>query len=367
MNEYLIIILNFLLYNAFCDGNVSLNQINAKKTKVWGPGLRPDIIILPGRYFYIHAVDLAGREFNTSLPNRYDVKIHGTADYGSCRTAVNQINRKDGSVIVRYKIVGVCVNVQIHIKYNDEHIASSPYKIDVPIYADNCVCPQKLNDWLENLNCPKRENQIEKDLTPFQKVNFTNIRHKILQKYDSPGSISLCNYVVKDNEIFRKCFGQYKGFKMFMDAILLSLVRKVWLPDIEFFINLGDWPLVKKGGHARTTGPYPIFSWCGSDETFDIVLPTYDLTESTIENMGRVILDMLSVQKVNKLWNQKIEKGFWRGRDSRRERLNLVGLSRKFPEILNASLTNFFFFREDESKFGPKEPHISFFNFFDVR
>lgn len=67
-----------------------------------------------------------------------------------------------------------------------------------------------------------------------------------------------------------------------MDTILLSLARKVVLPDIEFFVNLGDWPLVPD------TGPlHPIFSWCGSSNTKDIVMPTYDITESSLEAMGR--------------------------------------------------------------------------------
>jgi hypothetical protein len=67
-----------------------------------------------------------------------------------------------------------------------------------------------------------------------------------------------------------------------MDAILLSLARKVVLPDIEFFVNLGDWPLV-----PDTSALYPIFSWCGSENTKDIVMPTYDITESSLEAMGR--------------------------------------------------------------------------------
>lgn len=67
-----------------------------------------------------------------------------------------------------------------------------------------------------------------------------------------------------------------------MDAILLSLARKIVLPDIEFFVNLGDWPLVPEQGPL-----YPIFSWCGSEDTIDIVMPTYDITQSSLEAMGR--------------------------------------------------------------------------------
>ena len=69
-----------------------------------------------------------------------------------------------------------------------------------------------------------------------------------------------------------------------MDSVLLSLARKVILPDVEFFMNLGDWPLAPKKEMI-----YPIFSWCGSEETADIILPTYDITESSLESMGRYV------------------------------------------------------------------------------
>jgi hypothetical protein len=70
---------------------------------------------------------------------------------------------------------------------------------------------------------------------------------------------------------------------MFTDAILTSLARKVKLPDVEIFINLGDWPLVQKAADEV----FPIFSWCGSTDSWDIVMPTYDITEASLEAMGR--------------------------------------------------------------------------------
>lgn len=62
---------------------------------------------------------------------------------------------------------------------------------------------------------------------------------------------------------------------------------QVRLPDVEFFVNLGDWPLEKR---KPTEKIHPIFSWCGSNNTRDIVMPTYDLTESVLETMGRYSL-----------------------------------------------------------------------------
>lgn len=265
-----------------------------------------------------------------------------------------------------------CAKAELHIRYRGRAIARSPYKMTTTLLPDLCACPMDLNEWLTVNECPLDERQITEDLVPFRAVNFTNVRTKIKQKHTQASSVSLCNYVIVNNEIFRECFGQYTGFSMFMDATLAALVRRVRLPDTEFYVNLGDWPLVKKGGQSRTTGPYPIFSWCGSDDSFDIVLPTYDLTESTVENMGRVMLDMLSVQHVDvtddgrRLWSQKIDRAFWRGRDSRRERLNLMDVAATRPELFNVSLTNFFFFRDEEAVYGPKSAHISFMDFFDV-
>ena len=76
---------------------------------------------------------------------------------------------------------------------------------------------------------------------------------------------------------------------------------------------------------------------------------------------------MLSVQgNIDNKWESKINKAFWRGRDSNHERLKLIELSRQYPDLINASLTNFFFFKDKENVYGPSEKRISFFKFFDV-
>lgn len=81
----------------------------------------------------------------------------------------------------------------------------------------------------------------------------------------------------------------------------------------------------------------------------------------------RVTLDILSVQgNVEGPWESRIQKLFWRGRDSNRHRLDLIEISRKYPELFNVSLTNFFFYRDEEHIYGPKSEYISFFKFFDV-
>lgn len=62
----------------------------------------------------------------------------------------------------------------------------------------------------------------------------------------------------------------------------------------------------------------------------------------------------------------KTERAFFRGRDSREERLQLVSLSKKTPELLDAGITAWFFFRDQEKHVG-KASLVGFFDFFKVR
>lgn len=70
---------------------------------------------------------------------------------------------------------------------------------------------------------------------------------------------------------------------------------QVLLPDLEFYVNLGDWPLEHRKVNG-TPSPIPIISWCGSLDSRDVVLPTYDITHSTLEAMRGVTNDLLSIQ-----------------------------------------------------------------------
>lgn len=81
----------------------------------------------------------------------------------------------------------------------------------------------------------------------------------------------------------------------------------------------------------------------------------------------RVSVNTLSVQgNVEGDWDTRIPKLFWRGRDSNQHRLNLIKISKMYPDLFNVSLTNFFFYKNEEEIYGPKTEHVSFYHFFDV-
>jgi len=354
LSHYLLIILLKSL--------VAKKIFSPENTLVFGPGLNVDNV-LPGRYFYIQAVDNKGKNYTESLGEKYfQVKFQTVGDERRVRVQIQILDRNDGSYIVRYRFYQTYDAIKIEVKRQDTHVAKSPYILKGLVYHEQCYCPEYDTDkWIETMKCPTTYDQINNDLKPFPKINFDDIHEDIIKSFGKNHAI--CHYSVINNQVYRKCYGEHVGFAIFMDAWLLSLARKVRLPDMEFFSNLGDWPLSRKGREL-----YPIMSWCGSDDTNDIVMPTYDLTESTLETMGRVSLDMQSVQgKTGPHWKKKIAKGFFRGRDSRQERLDLTILGRNNTDLFDVALTNFFFFPYDEKLYGSKNQRVSFFDFFKYK
>lgn len=336
---------------------------SAAQTLVWGPGLEPNVV-LPARFFFIQAVDSSGRNLTVSPGEKaFQVKIVSLAEQFT-RIWVQVLDRQDGSFLVRYRMYASYDDLHIHVLLGENHAAKSPFILEGPVYHEGCDCPLASgSEWQDTMHCPASFAQIESDLALFPRVDPERNAQEIPQRFGQRQS--LCHYTIKDNKIYIKTMGEHVGFRIFMDALLLSLTRKVHLPDVEFFVNLGDWPLEKRRPSERL---HPIFSWCGSNDTRDIVMPTYDLTESVLETMGRVSLDMMSVQSnTGPQWAEKNTTAFWRGRDSRRERLELVKLARAYPDMVDAAFTNFFFFKHDESLYGPLVKHVSFFDFFKYK
>lgn len=166
---------------------------------------------------------------------------------------------------------------------------------------------------------------------------------------------------------YKKCYGKYDGFSRFYDEMLLSLLRKTSLDDTEFLMNLGDYPLSMPADDDRQS-PLAIFSWCGSTDTHDIVLPTYELTEQLLQAQGRASHDLMAFfGQQSQPFAGKINKFFWRGRDSHRQRLTLARLAQRRPDLFNASITNFFFFKDEAAELSQGKSYVPLTSFFDYR
>ncbi|KAL7854305.1 hypothetical protein AOLI_G00211490 [Acnodon oligacanthus] len=341
--------------------------VSPEQCLVWGPGLEPRSV-LPVRYFYIQAVSESGQVISTSPgKDSFRVRITSLLQKEHVRIHVPPpLDRGDGSFLVRFRMYGSSVHgLKVEVFYKDKPVAKSPYILKGAVYHEYCDCPETdASAWQSVMECPSEEPQIQQDFSSFPSIDLRQLLEEVPKRFSSRGG--LIHYTIINNQVYRRCLGRYTDFKMFSDEMLLSLTRKVTLPDVEFYINVGDWPLETKKVDA-VPGPVPIISWCGSTETRDIILPTYDITHSTLETMRGVTNDLLSVQgNTGPAWVNKTGQAFFRGRDSREERLNLVSMSKKNPDLLDAGITAFFFFREREKDLG-KAPLVGFFDFFKYK
>ncbi|XP_012782423.2 protein O-glucosyltransferase 3 [Ochotona princeps] len=343
--------------------------VSAPRSLVWGPGLQA-AVVLPVRYFYVQAVNSEGQNFTRSPPGEtlFKVVVKSLSPKDLVRIHVPKpLDRNDGTFLMRYRMYEtVSEGLRIEVLYDGEHVSQSPYILKGPVYHEYCECPEEEpHVWQKTLSCPTEEPQIAKDFASFPSINLQQMLNEIPKRFgDERGAI--VHYTILNNRIYRRSLGKYTDFKMFSDEILLSLARKVILPDLEFYINLGDWPLEHRKVN-ETPGPVPIISWCGSQDSRDVILPTYDITHSTLEAMRGVTNDLLSLQgNTGPSWINKTEKAFFRGRDSREERLQLVQLSKENPQLLDAGITGYFFFQEKEKELG-KAKLIGFFDFFKYK
>ncbi|XP_044297375.1 protein O-glucosyltransferase 3 isoform X2 [Varanus komodoensis] len=348
----------------------SAATVSAELSLVWGPGLRGEQT-LPVRYFYIQAVSSDGRNLTRSPPpgsTQFKVTIKAISPKEIIQVQVPKLlDRNDGSFLMRYRMYGsVMGGIKVEILYGDAHVAQSPYILKGPVYHEYCECPEEdAQLWEKTFSCPSEETQITEDFIAFPSINLQRMFHEVPSRFGQKMG-AIVHYTILNNHIYRRSLGKYTDFKMFSDEMLLSLARKVRLPDIEFYLNVGDWPVEHRKAND-TPGPLPIISWCGSLDTADIVLPTYEVTHSTFETLRGVTNDLLSIQgNTGPVWENKTEQGFFRGRDSREERLQLVQLSKENPELLDAGITNYFFFREKEKELG-KAPLMGFFDFFKYK
>ncbi|XP_072242720.1 protein O-glucosyltransferase 3 [Leuresthes tenuis] len=358
--------LKFILFVACISTNLPVTDcegISPERCLVWGPGLNHDTV-LPVRYFFIQAVNSKGENLTMSPgKDTFKVKIGPLDKTEHLRIHVPPpLDRGDGSFLMRYRLYGSALKgLKVEVLHRDAAVATSPYTIQGPVYHEYCDCPDPdASHWQSVMQCPTEEPQIQADFKSFPTVDLLHLRQEVLRRFSNRGG--LIHYAIIKNQVYRRTLGKYTDFKMFSDEILLSLTRKVRVPDVEFFINVGDWPL-----ETRMEGPVPILSWCGSTDTRDIVLPTYEVTHSTLETLRGVTNDLLSIQgNTGPPWVNKTGRAFFRGRDSREERLQLVSLSKNNPELLDAGITGWFFFRDREKHVG-KAPLVGFFDFFKYK
>ena len=261
-------------------------------------------------------------------------------------------------------------DVRISIMIDNVHIQGSPFKIK-SWNSDSCKCPQTMAQFKKAYHCPTEvDSGFKESLARFNKTGFQE--YMILEGAERLRDINnaYIQYVIKDNKIYTKNHTEISGFKQFFDRAFTSLSNKVILPDAEFLLNLGDWPLVhlKNPKHKDSHGRFfPMFSGCLDGKSADMIMPTWVDTRYIFNEAIENVAEIDSKSYGQGPWATKEPKVFWRGRDANAERIKLAEMAKTRPDLLDVGLTHYFFFRNgEEQRFG-RAKYVNFVEFWKYK
>ncbi|OEH77669.1 putative thioredoxin [Cyclospora cayetanensis] len=314
-----------------------------------GPGLDPSFAS-PTRYFRLAVHNSAGQkevppDFVTGqillnwsiippIPGRFGSPVE---------SEVHDLGH--GDYVVTYRVregVPRGYALRFRASYADRSasfsVETAEISIPGPIHEPSCAAPVSSSDWAKAMGCPRDIPQVAEDFKNFPTIDLVKLRSAVPKLLSKSSATSLLHYVIKDNQLYRKAYGPFPAFSYFADLMFNQLAATVRLPDVEFVLNVGDWPLVeKKWGESRV----PVFSWCGSTDSFDIVFPQWDVTRSTVLGNTESNPDLIASQGWGLLpWASRDSRAAFRGRDSSAVRVKLAQLSAQHPDLLDVVITS---------------------------
>ncbi len=297
------------------------------------------------------------------------------------------------------------------------------------MYHEYCVCPERdASVWRSALQCPEDEPQIQQDFISFPSIDLQRLLQEVPQRFSRRGGLvhySLINNQLHRRSLGK--YTDFKMFSDEMLLSLARKVRLaaygllfrarftkqgkvvfLWqLIGLYFVLSVPSPPgeitgcgvLYKRrrladgepegGWGARPVAHYllvrlhrhawhhPPHVWhhtlvSGGHERrhqWPAVGPGQHRCTSVHHCPASACVLSLTLWiftgSPGPVWADKTEKAFFRGRDSREERLQLVTMSKENPELLDAGITAYFFFRDREKDLG-KAPMVGFFDFFKV-
>jgi len=121
------------------------------------------------------------------------------SDGGRARIRPEIFDLKDGSFLVRYRPFQSYEQMTINvIDKSGNHIAQSPYVVS-SVLKEECNCPDDLNQWNANMNCPTAEKQVSDDLKLFQTINIATMGDRAFERHLQ---WSLVHYSLIDNKVY---------------------------------------------------------------------------------------------------------------------------------------------------------------------
>ncbi|XP_063952444.1 protein O-glucosyltransferase 1-like [Lytechinus pictus] len=185
-------------------------------------------------------------------------------------------------------------------------------------------------------DCSCHAGVMDEDLSVWQERG--GITREDVERAESRGTL----YQIINHHLFREEKCMFPARCSGVEHFILKIIKK--LPDMEFVMNVRDWP--QSGKYAQ---PLPVLSFSKvTNQHYDIMYPAWTFWEGGPAvwplfptGLGRWDLFRESLDRESKLlpWEKKEDKAFFRGSRTSAERDPLVLLSREDPDLVDASYT----------------------------
>ena len=201
-------------------------------------------------------------------------------------------------------------------------------------YHDAIKEAEKNDKPCNNTNNGCFKDVIERDLKPFREKG---IDKDLINTAKNRGTF----YQIIRGKVYRQKDCMFPSRCAGIEHFLLKLAPD--LPDMDLVINTRDYPQSSK----HFGGPLPIFSFSKTPQYYDITYPAWAFWEGGPaislypRGLGRWDEHRESLEKAsrNTPWEDKEDKGFFRGSRTSSERDSLILLSRSNPDLVDARYT----------------------------
>ncbi|CAK9801958.1 O-glucosyltransferase rumi homolog [Anthophora quadrimaculata] len=199
------------------------------------------------------------------------------------------------------------------------------------------------------------KNVIIRDLKPFKEKG---INKDLINTAKMRGTF----YQVIEGNLYRQKSCMFPSRCAGIEHFLLKLAPN--MPNMDLIINVRDYPQSSK--HFGV--PLPIFSFSKTPQYYDITYPAWAFWEGGPaislypRGLGRWDEHRASLDKASKnaSWEKKESKAFFRGSRTSSERDNLILLSRKKPNLVDAQYTKNQAWKSDEDTlYAPPAAEVS--------
>ncbi|XP_071487426.1 protein O-glucosyltransferase 1-like [Diadema antillarum] len=185
-------------------------------------------------------------------------------------------------------------------------------------------------------DCLCHEGVLKNDLSVWE--DRGGITKELVEKAEARGTL----YQIINHRLYRAEKCMFPARCSGVEHFILKIIKK--LPDMEFVMNVRDWPQSPKYSE-----PMPVLSFSKVEaQHYDIMYPAWTFWEGGPAvwpifptGLGRWDLFRKSLDKESEKfpWEEKEDKAFFRGSRTSAERDPLVLLSRDNPELVDASYT----------------------------